>query len=83
MEKAAWEKNGDCSIVCDYYQAYMSTAYTVNSTQCRCYPPQLAAFNEMNQLPLNNLNTNIVCAPDCKSVAENIMIKQPWRRPKF
>lgn len=83
LEKAAWEKDGACSTVCDYRQGYMSTAYTLSPTECRCYTPQLREFNEGRRIPLDNPEVTYTCYPDCKTEATKICAYQSWRCPEF
>jgi len=80
-EKAAWYKHGACATICDYEQNYMSTSYTLNPTQCRCYTPQLRDFNEGRLIKLDSPEGVITCEPDCKTVAAKICARQPWRCP--
>lgn len=77
--RSAWERDGACAVVCDYRQGYMSTAYALNSVQCRCYTPQLAAFNEGRMLPVDQPGAVVLCSPDCSAEAARLTSRQPWR----
>lgn len=82
-ERRAWEKYGDCAVVCDYVQGYMSTSYKLSPTQCRCYTPQLASFNEGRMITLDNPESVVTCTPDVKTRALSICAHQPWRCPEY
>lgn len=77
----AWKKDGACSVVCDYRQGYMSTAYTIDPWTCRCWTPQLAAYNDGRQIPLDYPGREIRCPGGCEAEAARIIEAQPWRAP--
>jgi hypothetical protein len=78
-----WKLNGACSVVCDYRQGYISTAYTVDPYICLCGTPQLASFNEGRMLSLDHPYVEVRCERrgGCAAEAIEIVSRQPWRAP--
>ena len=73
MQKEAWEKDGACSVVCDYRMNSMSTSYTIDAQHCSCYSPAAAEFNIGRLIPLDETHKVVSCAPDCKTLADTII----------
>lgn len=82
-EKRAWEKDGDCAVICDYVQGYMSTAIQTGPNSCHCHTPQLASFNEGRLIALDSPEAEVECKPDCKTEAAKICAYNSWRCPEF
>lgn len=79
--REAWRRDGACSVVCDYRQGYLSTAYALDPWTCRCYSPQLAAYNDGRHVPLDFPWREAKCRGGCEAEAARIVSRQPWRRP--
>ncbi len=81
-ETEAYIKYGSCSVICDYKMNAMSSSYTINDHECSCSSSASRGFNAQHVLPLDPVNSHIVCKPDCKYVADLIIELQPWRGRK-
>lgn len=81
-EERAWRKDGACVVVCDYRTGYLSAARRIDAFQCRCMTPELAEINRNHHLPLVDAAGTIFCPLGCRVEAEEILQRQPWRRPK-
>jgi hypothetical protein len=78
-ETEAYVKYGSCSVVCDYKMNSMTSNNTINDHECTCSSAAAREFNSMHILPLDPPNVRVICHPDCKTVSEMIIQRQPWR----
>jgi hypothetical protein len=76
----AWEKHGDCAIVCDYEMGTMTQAWAVRNDTCSCYVPSAAEYNRMRPVSPMEERIEITCDPDCETIANKITRRQPWRK---
>lgn len=81
-ERKAWVENGACSVVCDYNMGYMSTALTKGPFACQCFAPELEYENSQHLLPVVDSRAVVFCCGGCAEQANEILRRQPWRRPK-